>query len=257
MVTAYRRKSLSIVIAAVALALVSFAPQTETPKWEEILRNIHRDIRTEKGIQEEWDFQGTSKDGETVGLGIKRWMDGPRFRQEVSYEGDLFMAGASDGARYWIAFSGHKCYLWDSPPEDPVKDKWTPPPPPDPGDNTVNVSVSNGYDLVIRLSPAPTITKVEEVDGERRVRATLVSPEQTMNLVLHFEKEKWLLKEMEGNATDGKTKMTFKRTKSLRNQTFESDLWALDAKIVKDLRELTGDEREAFIKASKGGDQPD
>lgn len=253
MVTETTFGSLSIVIAAAALALVFMVPQAEPPKWGDVLGYIHRDIRTEKGVHEEWELSGQSKTGEVSGMKIKRWMDGPRFRQEISFESNLVMAGASDGARYWLAFPGAGCYLWDVAPQNPTKEEWKGTPKSDPDEYSVNVTVANGYDLIIRLNPEPVVTKVEEVDGERRVHATMKGKERQMNLILRFEKEKWVLKDLSGKSAEGETMLSFKRTQSLRGQTFESNLFALDDKIVKDLRELTGEEREEFIKATKGG----
>lgn len=240
-------------IAATTLALLCLTPPQENPKWDEVLSNMHRDIRSVKGVYEEWTLQGTSKDGETSGGGIRRWMDGKRFRQEMSAEGQVQLAMASDGAKMWTAVRPAGCYVWHDVALDPVAEKWE-------GlgeeskESQMSIGFSNAYDVVVRISPRPTVTKFEEVDGERRVTAVAKVEDREMNFVMHFEREKWLLKEIEGKASSGPATLSFRRTKAQRDQTFESDVFALDAKIVEGLKELTGTEKEEFLKALKGGE---
>lgn len=241
-------------IVATTFAFLCLAPaQAKTLTWEEVLGYAHRDIRTLKGVYEEWSMKARSRDGEEKEATMRRWMDGKAFRQEIEADGTVQMAVCSDGTKMWTAVRPSGFFVWHDKPFDPLSEKWEGLDKPTGEESTMNIGMNNAYDLVVRLNPVPVVTKVEEVDGERRVHATVKMNDREMNLVLHFEKEKWLFKQVEGKATVGDSYLTFRRTKALRDQTFESNVFALDAKIVEGLQELTGEQRNEFLKAIGGG----
>lgn len=241
-----------------AFALLCFAPLQEPaakpiPKWEDILGWAHRDIRTMKGVYEEWSLKAKSRDGEAQEATMRRWMDGKAFRQEIDSGGKTQLATASDGVKMWTAVRASGFFVWHTKPFDPLGEKWKGVGKPVGEEAKMNVGMSNAYDVVVNLNPIPEVTKVEEVEGERRVHAVVKMDDRTMNLVLHFEKEKWLFKEVEGKVTVGDSYLSFRRTKALRDQTFESNVFALDSKAIEGLQELTGEQKESFLKSFGDG----
>lgn len=244
--------SLITMVAAAFLTLLNLSPVQEPPKWNDILSNMHRDIRTTKGVYEEWTLSGTSRDGETSTGTMRRWLDGKRFRHDLESEGKVQMAFASDGVRMWTAIRPSGYYLWNDELQDPFSEKWEAPKEPPVTEPTMNVGFSNAYDVVIRILPPPTVTKYEEVDGERRVTAVTKLEDREFNLVLRFEKDKWLLREITGKSSTGPSALSFKCTKALRDQTFSANVFALDAKATEGLEEATGETKEALLKALKG-----
>jgi hypothetical protein len=239
-------------VSAAVLAVFCLTSPQEPLKWNDILSNMHRDIRTMKGVYEEWTLSGTSKDGTTSEGKMRRWMDGKRFRHDIEADGKVQMASSSDGSRMWTSIRPAGYYLWNDELQNPIADKWEVPKEEKTEEPTFYVGFSNAYDIVIRISPSPEVTKFEEVDGERRVTAITKTEDRTFTFTLHFEKEKWLLKEISGKSSTGPSQLSFKREKGLRDQTFESDVFGLDAKAVEGLEEATGETKEALLKALKG-----
>lgn len=240
-------------VAAAVLTLLSLTTAQEPLKWNDILSNMHRDVRTLKGVYEEWTLEGTSREGENASAKMRRWMDGKRFRYDLESEGKIQMATSSDGVRMWTSIRPSGYYVWNEEIPDPSTEKWQAPKTEGAEESSMHVGFSNAYDVVMQMSPTPEVTKVEEVDGERRVTAVTKLEDRQLNLTLRFEKDKWLLIELSGKSSSGPSKLNFKREKALRDQTFGSDVFALDAKVVEGLEEATGETKEAILKALKGG----
>ncbi|MGV3617168.1 MAG: hypothetical protein ACO1SV_17720 [Fimbriimonas sp.] len=235
------------ILASLCLSL----PQ-EPPKWEEILSNIHRDIRTEKGVFEAWELKSISRFGEESEGKFRRWLDGKRYRQEIENDGTVQMAMASDGTKGWVLMRPAGFYVKNDAMKDPRLDKWAGIPKPENEEPSTNFGFKNAYDLEIGINPLPVVTKVEQIDGERRVHASVKTGDRTINLLLRFEPDKWLLKELDGKGSDGTSKISFKRVQSKRNENFDADRFAFDTKLAEGLEELTGENRERFIKSLQG-----
>jgi hypothetical protein len=166
----------------------------DPPSVEEIRRNVYKAVREVRRYRETW-MLTTSEPGFQP-MTIRRWLDGPRYRQEVAVDGRTLFAAGHDGTIGWFVSHENKQFVerretnkrFDAPYElGPV-----------PEIGEFKLGFVSPYDLDFRANPNWKVQRFTDatVNGlpvRRLDAASKRSGVSYINLMLHLDREGWLL----------------------------------------------------------------
>lgn len=166
----------------------------EPPSVEEVRKNIYQAVREVRRYRETWLL--STSESTLQPLTIRRWLDGPRYRQEVLVEKKTLFAAGHDGTVGWFVSNESKQFVEKREPNRRFDAPYALGAVPDLGEFAVGFV--SPYDLDFRANPSFKVQGFTEitVNGIPLRRLDALSRKSAVSFVklqLHLDKEGWLL----------------------------------------------------------------
>lgn len=177
----------------VTLFLQSGAP-SEPPSVEEVRREVYKAVREVRRYRETWLV--TTSNLSLRPMTIKRWLDGPRYRQEVQADGRVIFAAGHDGTVGWFVSHEQKQFAEKKIENRKFSAPYELGPVPEVGE--FKLGFVSPYDLDYRANPnwrvqSITESKVNGLPVRRLDASSKRSDKAFVNLQLMLDQEGWLL----------------------------------------------------------------
>jgi hypothetical protein len=175
------------------LGLVALA-QSELPSVEDVRKHLYEAVRKVRRYRETWLL--TTSEPNFQPVTIKRWLDGPRYRQEVQSGGKLLFAAGHDGTFGWFVSHENRQFVERREPNKRFEAPYELGPVPDPGQ--FKLGFVSPYDLDFRAYPNWIVNRFTDATvGKlpvRRLDATSRRSDTSyINLQLLLDREGWLV----------------------------------------------------------------
>lgn len=166
----------------------------DPPSVEDLRRSVYAAVREVRRYREVW-LLSTSEPGFHP-ITIKRWLDGPRYRQEVSSDGRVLFAAGHDGVNGWFVSHENRQFVerkeankrFDAPYEyGPVPDL-----------GQFSLGFVSPYDLDFRANPNWKVERFVDVQVDKKPmrRLEAVSKKSDLSFIklqVLVDREGWLL----------------------------------------------------------------
>lgn len=178
----------------ISAAVLLLAVTQDPPSVEDIRKNVYKAVREIRRYRETWLL--TTSEKEVRPMTIKRWLDGPRYRQEITIDGRNIFAAGHDGTTGWFVSHENKQFLERREANQRFDASYEYGAVPEIGE--FKMGFVSPYDLEFRASPNWKVSSFTEakVNGlpVRRLDATSKkSGASFVNLSLLMDQEGWLL----------------------------------------------------------------
>lgn len=228
-------------------ACLSLVAVRELPSVEDVRKNVYRAVREVRKYSEEWTL--TSSDKNTVPMTVKRWLDGDRYRQEVSAGSKLLFAAGHDSVTAWFVSFENKQFMEHAEPNRRFSAPYEIAAVPEVGE--FNVGFVSPYDLDFRANPGFKATAFTDatLGGVPMRRLDAISKKSALSyvtLTVYLDKEGWLLNRVQigGRKEDGTRFWQDLRLKERRfGAPMTAALFHLDASTVTGFERVDRDAR--------------
>lgn len=161
---------------------------------EEVRKNIYRAVREVRNYRETWLL--TTSDLKLRPLTIRRWLDGERYRQEVSVDRKLLFAAGHDATIGWFVSHENRQYVEKREPNSRFEAPYALGAVPDMGE--FQVGFVSPYDLDFRANPpfklqAFQLVQLNGLPARRLDALSRKNPLSYVNLQIHVDQEGWLI----------------------------------------------------------------
>lgn len=178
----------------ISAVLLLAAVRQEPPSVEDVRQNVYKAVREVRRYRETWLLSTSEK--EVRPMTIKRWLDGPRYRQEISIDGRQIFAAGHDGTTGWFVSHENKQFLERREPNIRFDAKYEYGAVPEVGE--FKMGFVSPYDLEFRANPNWKVSGFTEVKVNgiplRRLDASRKRSDKSfVNLSLLIDQEGWLL----------------------------------------------------------------
>ncbi|MGV3616846.1 MAG: hypothetical protein ACO1SV_16085 [Fimbriimonas sp.] len=179
-----------MVASLVALSLLVQDP----PSVEDVRKNVYRAVREIRRYRETWLLSTSEKDVRP--MTIKRWLDGPRYRQEILIDGRQIFAAGHDTTTGWFVSHENKQFVERREPNRKFDAPYELGPVPEVGE--FKLGFVSPYDLDFRANPNWKVerlveAKVNNLPVRRLDAVSKRSDLRYVNLSLQMDQEGWLL----------------------------------------------------------------
>lgn len=190
----------------ISTVLLLAAVRQDPPSVEDVRQNVYKAVREIRRYRETWLLSTSEKNVRP--MTIKRWLDGPRYRQEITIDGQRIFAAGHDGTTGWFVSHENKQFLERREPNIRFDAKYEYGAVPEVGE--FKMGFVSPYDLEFRANPnwkvnAFTESKVNGLPVRRLDATSKRSDKSFVNLSLLLDQEGWLLSRVvvSGRREDG------------------------------------------------------